>query len=87
MRQWLNPEQAAEQSSFSTKTIYRALWAGELPASKRRNRWRIRPDALAAWVDGERTTPGESTTIPHERRAVPRGTLGKALAAQDGDAA
>lgn len=84
---WLTPEQAADVSGFSTKTIYRALWAGELVAAKRRRRWRIRSAALDAWVDGERAGDPATTSSTRRRVAPKRGGLGKMLDARAEDAA
>lgn len=90
--EWMNPEQAASQSGFSTKTIYRALWDGELVASKRRRRWRIRPDALTAWIEGEQrpeipvTTSTTARRTSHQR-STQRGALGRILESQEDEAA
>jgi excisionase family DNA binding protein len=89
MSYWLNPEQAATLSGFSTKTIYRALWSGELTASKRRRRWRIRTDALETWIDGETTpdVPAKARTRTRPRTSARAGSLGAMLAEQETDAA
>jgi excisionase family DNA binding protein len=89
---WMNPEQAAAATGFSTKTIYRALWDGELIATKRRRRWLIRPEALTNWVENEPPAdvprlipkPSHRTRTP---RSTPRGTLGQVLADQNEEAA
>lgn len=93
MASWLNPEQAADISGYSTKTIYRALWSGELVGSQRRRRWRIRPDALTEWIEGDQSIDSQASTAPRARRispripATPRGSLGKLLNNYDSDAA
>ena len=46
----LTAEQAAKQSGFSLKTIYRAIRDGELPAWKVRSRWLIASEDLATWL-------------------------------------
>jgi excisionase family DNA binding protein len=53
-RIWFDTAQAAEYASFSTKTIVRALQAGELRGQqlKDRGRWRIHRDWLDAWLSG-----------------------------------
>ena len=47
---WLSIKEAAAQSGFSTKTLYRAIAAGELRAKKVRSRWRIAVSDLEAWL-------------------------------------
>jgi hypothetical protein len=55
----------ARRSGFSTKTVLRALQAGELVGSKVRSRWVVWPEDFRAWIDaGRRPTasprrPGE----------------------------
>jgi hypothetical protein len=44
----------AGQSGFSTKTVLRALAAGELVGSKVRSRWVVWPEDFRAWIDGGR---------------------------------
>lgn len=87
LRSWMNPEQAAEASGYSTKTIYRALRDGELVASKRRRRWRIRPEALTEWIDGDRAADVPATGRVRTRKAAPKGSLRAILDAQKGEAA
>lgn len=89
MTPWLSPEQAANLSGFSTKTIYRVLLSGELAASKRRRRWRIRTDALESWIDGETTpdVPANTHTRMRPRTNARAGSLGAKLAEQETDAA
>jgi excisionase family DNA binding protein len=85
--EWMSPEQAAAVSGFSTKTIYRALWCGELRASKRRRRWRIRHDVLVDWIDGEHDGDVLATARARGRKAAPKGSLGAMLDALEGEAA
>jgi excisionase family DNA binding protein len=47
---WLSIKEAAARSGFSTKTLYRAIAAGELRAKKVRSRWRIAVSDLEAWL-------------------------------------
>ena len=54
-RDVLTVAEAAARTPFSTKTILRALVAGELVGSKVRNRWLIRLNDLDAWIDSGRT--------------------------------
>ena len=87
-REWMNPVEAASVSGYCTKTIYRALTSGELLASKRRGRWRIRPDDVALWVEGERSADVKATPITRTRKtSVPKGSLGRVYHAQEGGAA
>lgn len=67
----LSVDEAATQANVHRNTIYRALLAGNLPASKAGGRWSIAPDALSEWSDEwrrrlrglnpTRIMPGEST--------------------------
>jgi excisionase family DNA binding protein len=50
MAVWLDIKAAASRSGFSTKTIYRAISAGELKAAKVRSRWRIAVHDLEEWL-------------------------------------
>jgi hypothetical protein len=50
----------ASQSGFSTKTVLRALGAGELVGSKVRSRWVVWPEDFRAWIDGGRREAGPS---------------------------
>ena len=51
---FLTVEQAAEAAQLSKMTIYRAIWEGDLPASKWRRRVRIRERDLQAVLDKNR---------------------------------
>ena len=50
MSAWIDIKEAAARSGFSTKTLYRAIKAGELRAKKVRSRWRIAVSDLEAWL-------------------------------------
>jgi excisionase family DNA binding protein len=50
MAAWLDIREAATRSGFSTRTIYRAIKAGELKAAKVRSRWRIAVRDLEEWL-------------------------------------
>jgi hypothetical protein len=52
----------ASQSGFSTKTVLRALAAGELVGSKVRSRWVVWPEDFRAWIDGGRRETKASAT-------------------------
>jgi len=49
----LTVAQAAQAAQCSTKTVMRAITAGDLRAAQlaRRGTWRIRPEDLDAWFD------------------------------------
>jgi excisionase family DNA binding protein len=49
----LTVAEAAQRARHSPKTIYRAIRAGTLRASKPASRWRIRPDDLGRWLSAE----------------------------------
>jgi hypothetical protein len=55
--------EVARRARFSTKTVLRALQAGELVGSKVRSRWVVWPEDFRAWIDGGRRatlSPGRS---------------------------
>lgn len=57
--------EAALRTRFSAKTLRRAIESGELVAFKVRGRWRIRDEALEAWIGSRRYVPaGESVELP-----------------------
>ena len=49
----MSVEDAAEWCDVHEKTIYRAIESGKLKARKVGTRWRIRPEALLAFYEGE----------------------------------
>jgi hypothetical protein len=61
----------ARRSRFSTKTVLRALQAGELVGSKVRSRWVVWPDDFRAWIDGgRRATPSPRRSLPEASGAA-----------------
>ncbi len=79
----LSPAEAAARVGLSRRTVYRALEARALQASKAAGRWRIEPEALRAWLQAGGSTgrpllPGRSSRRP--RPGVSRST-GSAVAA------
>jgi hypothetical protein len=57
--------EVARRSRFSTKTVLRALQAGELVGSKVRSRWVVWPEDFAAWIDaGRQRTPRPGPSLP-----------------------
>ena len=53
--QVLTPMDVAKLGRLSIKTVYRAIWSGELRAKRVRNRWRVTEAAVREWLglDGE----------------------------------
>jgi excisionase family DNA binding protein len=49
----LTVEEVALRVRLSTKTVYRAIWAGELEAVKVRGRWRVPEAAVWRWIGVE----------------------------------
>jgi hypothetical protein len=66
----------AGRSGFSTKTVLRALQAGELVGSKVRSRWVIWPEDFRAWIDAGRpavaatASPQECTRVGSTERLL-----------------
>src|SRR4051794_30907106 len=60
---------AAELVGLHPRTVLRAIAAGDLDASKLRNRWRIERRAVEQWrVAESRTTPASHAVKPAQRR-------------------
>ena len=80
-RSLLTVSQVAEATSLSPNAIYRAIWNGELRASKLRGRLRVQRGDLDAWIDSNlvatRGTPEEPPTParPPGRNGPGRGLL------------
>jgi Helix-turn-helix domain len=71
--------EVARRSRFSTKTVLRALQAGELVGSKVRSRWVVWPEDFRAWIDaGRRPTPSPGHSLPEA--GVPVGSSERLLA-------
>jgi len=49
----LTPIEVAELVRVSLKTVYRAIWAGELEAVKIRGQWRVPEAAVWQWIGVE----------------------------------
>jgi excisionase family DNA binding protein len=66
----LTPQEVADQYGVCRKTVYRALWSGELVGSKIGG-WRIREEDADAWYESGK--PGRQTaTHPIPRLRIPR---------------
>lgn len=85
---WLSPEQAADRTPLSRKTIYLAIRRGELNASKRGRRWLILDTDLERWVTGGKPSPLPGSPVGRPKRTItprePRGSLA-ALRAIEGE--
>jgi excisionase family DNA binding protein len=71
--------EVAQQSRFSTKTVLRALHAGELVGSKVRSRWVVWPEAFRAWIDAGRQ-PTARVARPFSEAGGPVGSAERLLA-------
>ena len=49
----LTPAEVAELVRVSVKTVYRAIWAKELEATKVRGQWRVTEAAVWQWIGVE----------------------------------
>lgn len=67
----LTPNAAAERSGQSRATITRAIAAGELEATKHRNRWSIDLDDLDRWTAQRPLSAGRSADGRFQRGEVP----------------
>lgn len=75
----LSVADVARITGLSAYTIRQAVAAGELTASRLRNRIKVHPDDLAAWIDDNRIRPNISDLIvgsfvaPRPRTTPPGG--------------
>lgn len=67
----LTPNAAAERSGQSRATITRAIAAGELEATKHRNRWSIDLDDLDRWTAQRPLSAGRGVDGRFQRGEVP----------------
>jgi excisionase family DNA binding protein len=49
----LTPVEVAELVRVSVKTVYRAIWSGDLEAVKVRGQWRVTETAVWQWIGVE----------------------------------
>ena len=56
MRDWLSPDDFAEQIDVSTKTVVRLCRRGALPAKRFGHQWRVHRRALAAPTEARSTS-------------------------------
>ena len=72
--------EVVEVTGLSANAIYRAIWDGELRASKRRGRLRVQLADLDAWVDSNRvTTRGANEEPPAPARPLGQNGPGRGL--------
>jgi excisionase family DNA binding protein len=66
-RRLLTVSEVAEATGLSPNAVYRAIWDGELRASKLRGRVRVQLADLDAWIDSNLvTTRGAHEESPHQ---------------------
>jgi excisionase family DNA binding protein len=72
----LTVAEVAQLTGLSLNAVYRAVWSGELQASKLRGRIRIPAGAVESWVEASRISTGpaartRSTRVRGPRQATP----------------
>jgi excisionase family DNA binding protein len=76
MNELLTVEEVARICGLSEWAIRRAIDDGELPASKLRSKWRIRPTDLEAWFESglnqPRTEVASRNPLPSRRQKTRR---------------
>ncbi|HWB23734.1 MAG TPA: helix-turn-helix domain-containing protein [Gaiellaceae bacterium] len=70
-RQLLTVAEVAEATGFSTNAVYRAIWSGELRASKLRGRLRVQAADIDVWIDSNVVVASPRSTH-HKPRGVVR---------------
>lgn len=70
---WLSPEQVAERTPMSRKTVYGAIRLGHLRASKRCGRWMVLEEDLEAWIAAGVPERAKARTSPPVARPRRRG--------------
>ena len=60
---WLSTREAAEQLGITTRTLYRLIDSGQLPAYKFGRVIRLKEREVEAFVEAARITPGELTHL------------------------
>jgi hypothetical protein len=58
----LTTQDVARLSGFATKTVLRAIRAGDLVASKVRGKYRVWPADYRRWIDGRRVAPSPNSS-------------------------
>jgi excisionase family DNA binding protein len=72
----LTVAEVAQLTGLSLNAVYRAIWSGELQASKLRGRIRVPARAIETWVEAGRiasepAAPNRSTRVRRPRRDTP----------------
>jgi excisionase family DNA binding protein len=72
----LTVAEVAQLTGLSLNAVYRAIWSGELQASKLRGRIRVPASAVETWVEAGRISTGpaartRSTRVRTARQATP----------------
>ena len=79
-RRLITVGEVVEVTGLSANAIYRAIWDGELRASKLRGRLRVQLADLDAWVDSNRvTTRGANEEPPAPARPLGQNGPGRGL--------
>ena len=60
---WLSTREAAAQLGVTTRTLYRMIDSGQLPAYKFGRVIRLKEHEVDAFVEGARIAPGELTHL------------------------
>jgi excisionase family DNA binding protein len=68
-RRFLTVAEVGRVTGLSANAVYRAIWSGELRASKLRGRLRVRSDEVEAWADDGRVS---TRRVDRERPAPTR---------------
>jgi excisionase family DNA binding protein len=71
-RELLSVSEVSRITGFSAHAIYRAIWSGELRASKLRGRLRIQATDVQAWVVAGRVAATRPEPVPSPRTSRPR---------------
>lgn len=72
---WLSTRAAAEQLGITTRTLYRLIDSGQLPAYKFGRVIRLKQDEIEAFVQSARIVPGELEHLYGESAAGERDEL------------
>lgn len=64
----LSPQEAADLLGLHPRTVLRAIAAGELQATKVRNRWRITRAELEQWLSRDLSPAGRAASTVRARR-------------------
>lgn len=79
-RRLLAVSEVAEATGLSPNAVYRAIWDGELRASKLRGRLRVQRADLDAWIDSNLvSTRGAHEAPPAPARPPARNGPGRGL--------